>query len=273
VIRHAFAAVPWSAVREPAHGPGATRRLVTLAASAAHVWRVPVAPAPDPLPALERVLSAEERSRVARAKHNGYRTRFVYVRAVLRFLLGHYLGSDAAAIDIDYGAHGKPRLAGAHAASGLRFNVSHSGDQALFAFARGRSVGVDVERHSRRAAMEAIARRYFAPAEAARIAACDGERRLRAFYACWARKEAVIKACGRGLSMALDGFEVGVDPDVPPRLVCIAAGLAELGDLALVDLPTRPGASAALAVKEPFTELAGFDLEPPGVPPAASVIG
>ena len=267
--RHAATCVPWRAILQSAPSRGTASRLHTLGTSAVHVWRVPVAPAPDGLRALERTLSDDERSRAESAR-DPYRSRFVYVRAVLRFLLGHYLGCDAAAIRLEYGRHGKPRLAGAHAGSGLRFNASHSGGQALFAFARGRCIGVDVEQHSRRMELEPLARRYFTPAEAAQIAARRGDRQRRAFYACWTRKEAVIKACGHGLSMALDGFEVGVDPSAEPRPVYPAAEPAAPGELLLVDLPAAPDASAALAVESPFTELAGFDLEPPGALPPAS---
>ena len=109
-------------------------------------------------------------------------------------------------------------LTGAHAESGIEFNVSHSGDVFLYAVSRGRTVGVDVEWKKEGLAVEAIARRYFAPGEARLLLEqAPSEQRLPNFYRCWTRKEAYLKAKGTGLTTELHAFEVTFLPGVPPR--------------------------------------------------------
>lgn len=209
---------------------------------------------------LKRVLSDDERARADRFLIDRHRRRFVLARGMLRSVLSHYLGCRPAELRFDYGRYGKPRLAGAQAASDLRFNVSHSGDLALMAFVRGRDVGVDVEFHGDQAQLIDLARRYFTPGEARQIAERrPGDREL-AFFTCWARKEAVVKALGFGLTMALDCFEVAWDAEQPARLVWSAGGPAELADLTLVDVSAAPTAAAALAVRGEPLALRGFTL-------------
>jgi 4'-phosphopantetheinyl transferase len=192
-----------------------------------HVWRlrIPALPRaqrtrPEPLleineapPRLERFgtwLSPDERARAARYHFDADRRRFAWTRGVLRAFLAFYVGCPPSQIHFGAGDKGKLHLTPAH--EGLRFNVSHSHEWALLAFARDREVGVDVEQHRPlHHDLFGIATRFFAPAEVAALRALDPVEQEAAFFRIWSRKEAYIKATGEGVSAGLDTFEVSID--------------------------------------------------------------
>jgi len=230
-------AEPWAA---------ATRR-PSLAAGEIDLWLARLdSPAGDAA-ALTAVLSADERARAQRFVYGRDRKQFVTTRAVLRYLLGGYLERDPAAIEFGYNLHGKPRLTGQ--ASPLEFNVSHSSDAAVFAFSRAGAVGVDVEAIREVADGDNLAERFFAPAEARALRAVPPVLRDRAFFNCWTRKEAFIKAVGDGLSYALDSFEVTLTPSDPVRVVHVGGDRHEARQWSLTALPADPGYVGALAVR------------------------
>ena len=152
------------------------------------VWRADLALATDDLAAL---LSREEAARASRFAREADGRRWARARGILRTLLGDYLGADPRALRIEIGADGKP-----HVADPVHFNLSHSADVALYAFAAGRSVGIDIEvARARRVDPVVLARRVFGAEEALRIAALGPEDRGAEFLRGWARHEARIK-CG-----------------------------------------------------------------------------
>ncbi len=172
-----------------------------LQGAAVHLWLAERGDAAD-----DSTLGAEERARAARLKQPQDRALFVLAHAVLRDLLAGYTGQPASDLPLTVGPHGKPCLpAGSH--DDLHFNLSHSGDAVLVALSRGRDLGVDVEAVRPHDDLDAVAAQVFADDERAAIAAA-GERRLDAFYALWTRKEACVKAWGRGLGIPLRAFSV-----------------------------------------------------------------
>ncbi len=218
--------------RPPAAPPRAWRlppSTARLPWNEAHVWWTELprwTTSASRLAALEDVLGDVERARADGYASPTERDRFVAARALLRVLLGRYLGVEPRHLALATGPFGKPTLDPGRAGVALEFNVSHSGDVALFAFARGGRIGVDVE--ARRAVPEAltIARSHFSQREAAALTAMRGETRERAFLGAWTRKEAWLKALGDGLSRPL------VEVEVP---MC---ALARAATLHLRDAPT-----------------------------------
>lgn len=184
-----------------------------------HVWTMRLDASLGALAELEAALSPAERAAQARYVRPRDRAMFALSHATRRALLGAYVGVPAGALAFATGAQGKPHLDAIE--TDVRFNVSHSGDVALLAVARGRELGVDVEEIRASADLDAIARAQFSPHEQSdlRRAGTSDEARLHAFFACWSRKEAVIKAIGMGLSFPLAAFDVAIDPDGPPRLL------------------------------------------------------
>jgi 4'-phosphopantetheinyl transferase len=150
-------------------------------------------------------LSEDEKTRAQRFRFDSDRRRFVGTRGRLRELAGQYLSVDPQALTFVYGREGKPELA---RGSELQFNVAHSGDYALLAFAASARVGVDLEKLRSMADASDLARRYFCPEEYRELMALDESEREEAFFSVWTRKEALLKASGNGLSGGLDRFHV-----------------------------------------------------------------
>lgn len=124
-----------------------------------------------------------------------------------------------AQIQFDSGAHGKPLLAGAAVGSGVHFNLSHSGAMGLVGWARGHEIGVDIEVWRSLHDEAALVHRFFSPAEIAAYEALPAARRTEGFFNCWTRKEAYIKAIGRGLGLPLDSFDVSIESGAGARLL------------------------------------------------------
>jgi 4'-phosphopantetheinyl transferase len=170
---------------------------------AVHVWRADLTTVADEV---GEVLCPEERARALQIRSTRHRHLWARSRGVLRSLLARYVGSDPGALCFTTGAHGKPSLDPADAASGaaevtprVSFNLSHSGELALYAVTDGGAVGVDVERAHRPIDALAVAARAFGPVEAARLAALDPVTREREFLRAWVRHEAELKCRGTGI--------------------------------------------------------------------------
>ena len=147
------------------------------------------------------------------------------------------------------GPHGKPVLATERGADALCFNIAHSHDVALCAVARGRDIGVDVERVREDVDVDLIAERFFSQREIAALQLLPPETRLKAFFTCWVRKEAYVKARGDGLAMGLDSFGVSFLPGEPPALLDVEGHPEEALAWSLRELDVAPSFAAALAVR------------------------
>jgi 4'-phosphopantetheinyl transferase len=209
-----------------------------------------------PLAAPLSRLSPDESRRASRFHFERDRRRFAAARGVLRELLGRYLGVDPSALVFSYGPQGKPALASPW--KGLRFNVSHSGGLALLAFSTDHEIGVDIEQERPVPEMDSIAERHFSPRESAELRLLEERERRRAFFHCWTRKEAFVKAVGDGLSHALDAFDVTLAPGEPARLLRVAGDPEAGRRFRLEGLEPAEGFAAALAVLGRPTRVACF---------------
>ncbi len=217
-----------------------------LPADEVHVWRASLERPVEVVGRMRRLLADDERARADRFRFERDRSRYTVGRALLRSLLGRYLGSAPEDVQFEYGAYDKPHLAGA----GPWFNLSHSGTVALYALTTAAEVGIDVELDDADFARERIAERFFSPAEVAVLRSLPESRQPRAFLNCWTRKEAFIKARGDGLSLPLDSFDVTLAPAAPAALVRTAWSREEPGRWRLQDLSDRhAGYIAALALR------------------------
>jgi 4'-phosphopantetheinyl transferase len=221
-----------------------------------HVWRVRVPPYGRGPAGWHALLDAEERHRLNRKHHRSSYQRELTARATLRLLLGSYLKCAPQSIRLAREAAGKPRLASHGHTCPLEFNLSHAGDWVLLAFAAGVRVGVDVEAW-RPMEYDEIVRRNFAPAELHAWDLVGRADQQEAFFAAWTRKEAYLKATGRGLTQPLESFAVRYTPsDAPAELLWCAEGPGEPQRWTLVALAPGKGYSAALAVEAASVHLA-----------------
>jgi 4'-phosphopantetheinyl transferase len=213
-----------------------------------HVWRAFPDVLASCLEGLIQILSDDERERAARFYFERDRSRFIVTRAFLRILIGRYLQKAPCEIQFIYGSNGKPFVAGEKQAP-LRFNLSHSHGLALYAVTRGREIGVDLECINETMNVEAIAERFFSAHEVAALKSLPQYDKQRAFFACWTRKEAYIKARGERLSVSLGGFTVSLKPAEPPALLNVQNDSEESSRWSFLAIDPDPGYVAAVAVE------------------------
>jgi 4'-phosphopantetheinyl transferase len=214
-----------------------------------HVWSASRRMPREHLIRLAGTLSEDEHDRAERYVSKSVRDRFIAGRGALRTLLGRYLGCDPRSVHFRFGGEGRPELAFFQNDAGLDFNVSHSHDLTLIAIARGRRIGIDLERIRPIPEVEAIVRDFFTATERADWASLPEDERLGAFFDGWTRKEAVLKAIGVGLSVSPGGVEVSLTETDQICLRYIESGDKRSHQLSFVPLPNIAGYVSALAVE------------------------
>ena len=143
----------------------------------------------------------------------------------------------------------------------LEFNVAHSGERVLIAFARGKPVGVDIERLRPMPDAESIAIRFFSASEAAALRLVDPRQKAETFFNCWTRKEAYVKAIGDGLSVPLDRFDMTLLPGEEARLLAVDGEPAKAATWALRYLRPGTGYVGALAIQEHGRRVDSWELD------------
>jgi 4'-phosphopantetheinyl transferase len=172
----------------------------------------------------------------------------VVAHGLLRTILSRYVDVEPGRLQFRRGDRGKPYLAPVAGSDLLKFNMSDSVDLALFAITHEREVGVDVERVRSIVEAQDIAREFFSPQEYATFCTLPAEQRREAFFACWTRKEAYLKARGQGLYLPFDQFDVSLTPGESAALLGTSGDPREASRWSLRELCPGPGYAAALAV-------------------------
>jgi 4'-phosphopantetheinyl transferase len=226
-----------------------------------HVWRTTLDIAASDLAKLRQILSPDERERADRFHFEADRRRCVIGRGYLRLLLGEILDLPANKLEFEYDEFGKPSLLPTYEPP-PQFNVSHSGDLILIAITMGRPVGIDVERIRTDLDLDSIAARFFSASECKILASLAGPARYQAFFACWTRKEAYLKARGIGLSLPLDQFDVSFLPNEEPRLLATRHNPAEARQWRLQALDVSGDYAAALAIPSAIWKLKCWNWPP-----------
>lgn len=193
-------------------------------------------------------LSAEEKARAEKYLSAIKAREFIITRSSLKKILATTLAEDPANIIIAHASAGKPYLVCADRHTCIRFSVSHSYNMALIAITQDHAVGVDVEKIRSNIDYETLSRRFFSSAEFELLQQCNATTRLRAFFAVWTRKEAIVKATGKGIALGLKQFDVSVDPDQPGRVLATRWEQADMPDWTLLNLETTSNYIASLAV-------------------------
>jgi 4'-phosphopantetheinyl transferase len=231
----------------PASGRRTAANAIVLTNGDVHVWLISALEPPVSPDQLSATLSPAEARRAERLVRTEDRERFVIGRGLLRRLLASCMSMEPRHVELADGPHGKPCMAPGSGRDELQFNVAHSGAWIAIALAAGRAVGVDIEQIRVLADAEALAARFFSASEAAALNRQPAALRLEAFFACWTRKEAILKAVGAGLTFPLDRFEVTVDPTEPPRVVSVGGFRDAASGWTLANLSPGAGYIGAVA--------------------------
>jgi len=214
-----------------------------------HVWSVVLSDFDGELPQFQAMLSSVERMKAERFRFSKDSNHYVIRRGILRVILGRYLEHRPSEIDFCYGPFGKPEIKGDLAGGGLNFNDSHSGDLAVYAVTRACPLGVDVEKLRPVPDFEEIASRFFTPREAETLIGLPSERQMEAFFACWTRKEAFLKATGEGIGEGLAKVEVTLTPGEEAEILRIAGESQAQTEWQLRSFSPVPGYLAAVAFR------------------------
>ncbi len=240
-----------------------------------HVWFVELTAEMSAVETCFRALSAEESTRASQFRSEHLRTDFVLSHGVLRALLGRYLALSSDRVTFVRGPQGKPRVA--FPETELQFNMAHSGRLAAYAVASGCELGIDIEKVRPLNDQEGIVRRFFSVEECEEWLRLGGSERDEAFFRCWTRKEALLKALGDGLSRPLDSFRVSLG--LAPILMHVAGDASAAARWSLYSLSPAEGYVCTLALPERrcnvsvfqkmsvpglLTLAAGSDVWPPG---------
>jgi 4'-phosphopantetheinyl transferase len=193
-------------------------------------------------------LAPAELYRAAKFKFETDRRKYVLSHAALRHILAFYCKVDSLSLEFSVGPYGKPAI-GSSPANQVKFNLSHSAEAALVALAPDRELGVDIEYIQPKLECHEIATRFFATGEIEKIRLLAPDEQRRAFFTCWTRKEAYIKAKGGGLSIPLQDFEVSLAPDEKPALLWHRTEPEEPARWQFENLDLVPAYAAAVAIE------------------------
>ena len=218
------------------------------------VWTRSLRPRAGEIDACRVLLSPEEHQRADRYRVEWASANFILSRGTLRFLLGSYLGKPPQDVLFRYSELGKPRL---DEGSSMRFNVSHTDGMAVLAFVDGQEIGVDVERIRSILDVAILAERFFSTGERRALERLSGDDLNAAFFRCWTRKEAYLKARGNGLSLPLHQFDVSIEANDSNALLATRPDRSEASRWILCDLAVGHDYAAALAVADDGNQSSG----------------
>jgi len=221
----------------------------TLTLGVVHIWQIPLSIQAARVRDCRSILSQDENHRADRFYFDRDRNRFIAARSAIRRILSRYVEMAPADLVFCYGLKGKPELSPQHAGPDIKFNLSHSRDLGLLAVARAQSVGVDIEFVDYDFASDEIATRFFSVKEVDTWRNLPSNQKAAAFFSCWTRKEAYIKALGEGLSRPLHSFDVAFGPGVEAALLRVASLPHEAGRWSMYNVDAPEGYAAALVIE------------------------
>ena len=220
-----------------------------LKATEIHLWRISLALGESAAHRFRELLSSDEINLADRFHFKEDGRRFTIARGALRQILSRYLKIQPDKVLFSYAGSSKPELADCINQLNVRFNLAHSRNLALIAVAQNSRVGIDVEFVDRERDTEEIAERFFSTNEVKALRALDPAKKQEAFFDCWTRKEAYLKALGDGLSTSLSSFEVEYSPGVPAALNRADDRLDEVARWSMYEIAVGQRYRAAVVVE------------------------
>ena len=197
-----------------------------------HIWNIDLNLDLDRINQFNQFLTTQERQRAAKFINPLHGNRWTVARGYLRQILSQYLDLTPAEIEFSYGQQGKPAVED----QDLQFNLSHSGDRAVYAISAKFPVGIDLEYIHPLPATDLVDR-FFSDNEQAIFHRLPVSLQQAAFFHAWTQKEAYLKACGTGLSTPLDQIEVSIDPRTPAAI--ISAPIAGIWQIQQLEISTE----------------------------------
>jgi len=211
-----------------------------------HIWRVHLDISKMQRESLMVFLSADEVARARRFHFEIHQKRFIASRGILRQILSHYLRKNPKQIRFEYSYYGKPRLVLESGENAFSFNLSHSGGIALYAISLGRSIGIDIERVNNDVDIKQVSERFYSPGEISSLERTGDNKRNGIFFQYWTRKEAFLKAIGKGVSFPMEQVDVSLQKGMDWSRIVTRTD--NLGDHLWLGMDLIPGHNCAAAV-------------------------
>ncbi len=220
-----------------------------LGAHEVHVWRASIEASELVIQYLERLLSKDEATKAMHFRFEKDRKHWIVAHGILRILISRYVNKDPSQLRFGFNAYGKPFLTFPSLSPTLHFNLSHSEGLALYAFSYSRQIGIDVEYKRTDIDYDSLANVSFSPDEQSRLHSLPDTMKRDAFFNCWTRKEAYVKAKGKGLSIPTNQFDVTFMPGEPASLLRSREDPQEITCWSLQELTLGTDFAGALAVE------------------------
>ena len=213
----------------------------------AHIWLIRYDQSDLLLEESKYILSDAEKQRASRFHFEIDRKRFSVTRGLLKKVLSKITSKPAQEIQFQFNKHGKPELIGS--SKNIYFSVTHSGNLGLIAISDLAPIGIDVEQFRKKMITEKIAKRFFSKLEVEAFLTLNENEKLQGFFNCWTRKEAFIKAVGKGLSIPLNTFDVTLKPNEPAQLLAVRYKNETSNEWVLRDIKVDDGYASAVILK------------------------
>ncbi len=212
-----------------------------------HIYYVQIDSVKKIIPVIKKFLTEADELKIKKFIFEKDRIVHTISAGVLENILSRYLPDRKNNINISYNEYGKPFIDNMDGETNITFNLSHSGDLILYAITDNRNVGIDVQEIREINSIDDIVESNFSEKEIAVFNSLPAELKLKAFYTCWTRKEAYIKAHGKGLSYPLNKFTVSIIPEEDAEL--LSDENCSVSDWFLKDIMLSEGYAAAVAVE------------------------
>ena len=224
---------------------------LTVSPSHVDIWLASTALGEEQIRSYRESLSQAELARADKFRSDSRYREYVVTRGLLRQVLARLTGLDITGIEFPDGEHGKPRLDNILDGQTIAFNVSHSHGLALVALTLEGSLGVDLEKIRPEVDWRSLAKQYFSGTEVRALNRYPEQAGLKAFYTCWTRKEAFVKALGDGIAYGLNEFDVSIDPDEAYAALTIRRQEVDASRWLIKNVPVPDTHVAALALDRP----------------------
>jgi len=222
--------------------------IVRLGSNSVHVWKSFLDVDEETVQHFFTLLSEQEKQKALRFHAARHRRKYIAAHGLLRVIVGGYAEADPKSLTFCTNQYGKPFLCADQKTIPLLFNLSHSHNLCMIAVCSGLEVGIDVEYMNRDINVLELANRFFSKREIEKISSLPEGLRNYAFFRCWTRKEAYLKAKGKGLFIELHRFEVSVLPTEPAAVLSADESPEDVDRWHLFDLDPYPGYAGALSI-------------------------
>jgi len=222
-----------------------------------HIWQARIDVSSGYPKDIKDVLSADERERAISFKLQNDQIHFIIRHYLLRIILSKYCDYLADEITFRYDTHKKPAFNMPEYRK-IKFNMSFSHDLMLVAINKHNDIGIDIEKVHDINDLESVAVNNFSSKEFKYLN--SSSEKINTFFKIWTRKEAFIKATGKGMYYPLKSFCVSMDKSGNHENLIIFNHPIKSKHWRIAEIKASDGFIASIAVKTNKFQISYFQL-------------